>query len=205
MILARFLFLEGRERRAESGACAPEGAGRRVEARLTGVGSCGKMVADETVASETIFLTEEIMATIMRKMNVISRCEAMYRTQQSSNQLAGIYHSYVFAICANSGLSQDKLAKHLCINKSSVTRHLACLEKDGYVERRVSETDKRETLVYPTQKMLDILPEVSRITSEWNSLMAEGISKEELEVFHNIMDKMLEKSLRIIYSGESAE
>ncbi len=145
------------------------------------------------------------MATIMRKMNVISRCEAMYRTQQSSAQLAGIYHSYVFAICANPGLSQDKLAKHMCINKSSVTRHLACLEKDGYVERRASEADKRETLVYPTQKMLDILPEVVKITSEWNLLMAEGISEEELAVFNSIMDKMLEKSMKIIYSGDGAE
>lgn len=150
-------------------------------------------------------MSEEIMATIMRKMNVISRCEAIYRTQQSSEQMPGIYHSYVFAICASPGLSQDKLAKHLCINKSSVTRHLSCLEKDGYVERRVSETDKRETLVYPTQKMLDILPEVMKITSEWNALMAEGISEEELEVFHSIMDKMLEKSMKIIYSGDLTE
>ena len=72
------------------------------------------------------------MATIMRKMNVISRCEGIYRTQQSKDNLPGIYHSYVFAITGNPGLSQDKLAKHMCINKSSVTRHLACLEKEGY-------------------------------------------------------------------------
>ncbi|MBQ8624131.1 MAG: MarR family transcriptional regulator [Oscillospiraceae bacterium] len=145
------------------------------------------------------------MATIMRKMNVISRCEAIYRTQRSSEQLLGIYHSYVFAICKNPGASQDKLAKYLCINKSSVTRHLSALEKDGYVERRVSESDKRETLVYPTQKMLDILPEVVKITSDWNALVAEGISEEELALFNSIMDRMLEKSMKIIYSGDSAE
>lgn len=145
------------------------------------------------------------MATIMRKMNVISRCESIYRTQESSDQLAGIYHSYVFAICNNPGLSQDKLAKHLCINKSSVTRHLSCLERDGYVERVSSKEDKRETLVYPTQKMLDILPEVTSITKEWNSLVAEGISDEELELFHKILDRMLEKSIEIVYTGDLAE
>ena len=145
------------------------------------------------------------MATIMRKMNVISRCESIYRTQESSDLLAGIYHSYVFAICNNPGLSQDKLAKHLCINKSSVTRHLSCLERDGYVERVSSKEDKRETLVYPTQKMLDILPEVTSITKEWNSLVAEGISDEELELFHKILDRMLEKSIEIVYTGDLAE
>ncbi len=145
------------------------------------------------------------MATIMRKMNIISRCEAIYRTQQSSEQLPGVYHSYVFAICRNPGLSQDKLVKHLCINKSSVTRHLAWLEKNGYVERVTSEEDKRELLVSPTQKMLDILPEVAKITQEWNSLVAEGITAEELDLFHRILDKMLEKSTEIIYTGDLAE
>lgn len=145
------------------------------------------------------------MATIMRKMNIISRCEAIYRTQKSSEQLQGVYHSYVFAICRNPGLSQDKLAKYLCINKSSVTRHLAHLERDEYVKRVTSEEDKREILVYPTQKMLDILPEVAKITTEWNALVAQGITEEELTLFHSILDKMLDKSIEIVYSGELTE
>lgn len=145
------------------------------------------------------------MATIMRKMNVISRCEAIYRSQKSSHGLPGIYHSYVFAICREPGQSQDALAKYLCINKSSVTRHLSGLEKEGYIERKVSKEDKRETLVYPTQKMLDILPEVTAVTKQWNTLVADGISDDELEIFHKIMDRMLERSLEIISMEESAE
>ncbi len=145
------------------------------------------------------------MATIMRKMNVISRCEAIYRSQESSLGLPGIYHSYVFAICREPGQSQDALAKYLCVNKSSVTRHLSCLEKEGYIDRVVSKEDKRETLVYPTNKMLDILPEVTAITKQWNTLVADGISDDELEIFHKIMDRMLERSLEIINAEENAE
>ena len=77
------------------------------------------------------------------------------------------------------------------------------LEKEGYVERKVSETDKRETLVYPTQKMLDILPEVTDITKTWNEMVAQDISREELELFHRILDKMLDKSMEIVYSGDA--
>ena len=142
------------------------------------------------------------MATIMRKMNIISRCEAMYRTEKSSEHLPGIYHSYIFAICRNPGITQDGLSKHLCKNKSNVTRHLAFLETNGYVERKVSEKDKREMLVFPTRKMLDILPEVRSITKEWNKKLAEGIPEEELEIFHSILDKMLAKSKEIIYGTE---
>lgn len=137
------------------------------------------------------------MATIMRKMNIISRCEANYRTKRSSVGLPGIYHSYVLAICNNPGLPQEKLARHLCINKSNVTRHLAHLELEGYVERRASDSDKRETMVFPTQKMFDILGEVIEITKDWNSRLAEGIDDSDLKLFHEILDKMLEKAIEI--------
>lgn len=137
------------------------------------------------------------MATIMRKMNIISRCEANYRTEHSTVGLSGVYHSYVLAICNNPGLPQEKLAKHLCINKSNVTRHLAYLELEGYIERRISESDKRETLVFPTQKMFDIRAEVIAITKEWNSRLAEGIGENELKIFHEVLDKMLAKSIAI--------
>lgn len=145
------------------------------------------------------------MASIMRRMNVISRCESIYRTQNLEEELPGIFHSYILAICAKPGMSQDKLAKHLCLNKSNVTRHLAKLEQKEYIERRVSTADKRELLVYPTEKMLEIYPEVVRITREWNVLVAEGVSEEELEVFHRVLDKMVDKSRRIVYGEESVQ
>lgn len=145
------------------------------------------------------------MASIMRRMNVISRCESIYRTEQFGEELPGIFHSYILAICAKPGMSQDKLAKYLCLNKSNVARHLAKLEKNGYIERKVCAEDKRELLVYPTEKMHEIYPEVVRITREWNVLVAEDVSEEELNVFHKVLDKMLVKSREIVYGEEPAE
>lgn len=145
------------------------------------------------------------MASIMRRMNVISRCESIYRTEQLGEDLPGIFHSYILTICAKPGMSQDKLAKHLCLNKSNVTRHLAKLEKNGYIERKVCVEDKRELLVYPTEKMLEIYPEVVRITREWNVLVAEDVSEEELEVFHRVLDKMVDRSRKIVYGEESVQ
>jgi len=145
------------------------------------------------------------MATIMRKMNIISRCESIYRAEQSSEHLPGIYHSYIFAICKNPGITQEGLAKHLCKNKSNVTRHVTFLETNGFIERKISEKDKREMLVYPTQKMLDLLPEVREITMEWNSLIAEDIEENDLKIFHSVLDKMLEKSREIIYGGDASK
>lgn len=142
------------------------------------------------------------MATIMRKMNIISRCEGLYRCENFSEEIPAIYHSYILAICKNPGMPQEALAKHLCINKSSVTRHLAFLEKNGYIKKELSSCDKREHLVYPTEKMLSARCEVLRITLEWNSLLAEGISQDEIEIFNKILDKMLSRATDIAYKGE---
>ncbi|MBQ4518106.1 MAG: MarR family transcriptional regulator [Clostridia bacterium] len=138
------------------------------------------------------------MATIMRKMNMISRCESLYRTAQKTVNLPGLYHSYVLAICHQPGNSQDFLAKHLCMNKSSVARHLSFLENEGYIHRETSPEDKRELLVFPTEKMLDIHPLVVSITKEWNTRLTEGISEEELALFHRILEKMTETSQSIL-------
>lgn len=143
------------------------------------------------------------MASIMRKMNIISRCESVYRADKSSDGLPGIYHSYIIIICRNPGITQDKLAKHLCINKSNVTRHLSFLENNGYVKRNVCEKDKREMLVFPTEKMLRILDEVKSITKEWNEKIAVNVPEREMEVFLEVLDKLFEKSKEIIY-GEGA-
>ena len=142
------------------------------------------------------------MATIMRKMNVISRCEALFRTERSSQQLAGIYHSYVLSVCSKPGMSQEQIAKYLCVNKSSVTRHLEFLEKNGYVERRPDAEDKRALLVFPTQKMLNIRAEVIDITQDWNRRLAENISEQELEIFHRVLEQMHDKAVKIVYEEE---
>ena len=142
------------------------------------------------------------MPTIMRKISVISRCAALYRSQNSSENLHGIYHSYITAICRHPGSSQDFLAKHLCKNKSSVTRHLTHLENEGYIERKISPEDKREILVYPTEKMLSVLPETYEIARKWNGILKADIEEGELEIFNKVLDKMFLTARETIYGKE---
>lgn len=142
------------------------------------------------------------MATIMRKMSTVSRCINIYRSKKSPEDLPGIYHGYVFAIYNNPGMPQEWLAKHMFFNKSTVARHLAQLEKAGYVKRETSPKDKRELLVYPTEKMKDIYPKIREITLSWNTMISEEISSEEMEAFNTTLDKILEKSICISEEAE---
>ena len=136
------------------------------------------------------------MSTIMRKINILSRSEASYRTEKLNiPDLKGCHHSYVLAICNNAGLSQDELARHIAVNKSNVARNLAYLEELGYVKREVSQKDRRITNVFPTEKMLEIYPKVKEITLKWNNYLARDLSPDEFKQFEAILEKLTQKAM----------
>lgn len=135
------------------------------------------------------------MPSLMRYINIISRCSAMFRTDKLRDfGLGENQSSYIFCVCRNPGISQDGLSRRLFINKSNVTRNLAALEAQGYVERRQSETDRRVTLVYPTEKAVAALPHIHAVTREWSDYLTEGFSGEEMEQFRAMLAKISERA-----------
>ena len=142
------------------------------------------------------------MPLFMKSLNIISRCQFAFRTQKTTSELCAAHHPLVLSICRNPGSSQDELAKDICIDKSGVARALANLESKGFVERKTDPENKRKTLVFPTEKMEEILPLVRSVTAEWNSLVAEGISEEELAVFQSVLLRMEKNARKIIQEKE---
>ena len=142
------------------------------------------------------------MPKFMKSLNIISRCQSIFRNRQTGNEICAAHHSLVLAICREPGRSQDELAKDICIDKSVVARALASLEDKGFVERKADPENKRRTLVEPTQKMLDILPKVRFVTAEWNRLVSEGISEEEFSVFQSVLLRIEQNARKIISETE---
>ena len=48
-----------------------------------------------------------------------------------------------------------------------------------------------------TDKMKKIYPAIKQITTDWNDIISEAISHNELETFNSILDKILQKSIEI--------
>jgi len=146
------------------------------------------------------------MPSITRKMNVICRCFNLYRAQQLPNdELTPTHHSFILCICNHPGMSQDQIASHLCFNKSTVARCLSQLEKNGYVTRTPSETDKRMTTVFPTEKMLAVLPDVKRITREWNAGLGQDMTDGEAALFFDLLDRMAARAKALSSEAEGEE
>ncbi len=145
----------------------------------------------------------EVMIFIMKKINTISRCAVLYRNDKLKDKtLSPLYHSYVFIISKNPGISQDELANELCINKSNVTRGLNNLEELGFVKRKPDQNDKRILRVYPTAKMLDTFPEIKEVLREWNSYLTDDIDENEIKIFQSVLQRITERAKDYISNRE---
>jgi len=143
------------------------------------------------------------MSKFMKTLNNISRSQAIYRHSKiSAPDLQTGHYSFVLAICREPGRSQEELARELCINKSTVARNINYLEEKGYVFRKPMPNDKRQFAVDPTEKMLEVLPEIKKASSEWMTLLSEGIAQEELTIFNSVLDRMQERAREIITKQE---
>ena len=146
------------------------------------------------------------MPKFMKMLNNISRSQAVYRHERiSADDLHSSQYAFVLAICREPGRSQEELAQELCLNKSTVARALNSLEEKGYITRTSLPTDKRQFSVYPTEKMLSVLPEVKDASLEWMTLLSEGIPQDELEIFNSVLERMQARARKIIESQEESK
>ena len=143
------------------------------------------------------------MSKFMKMLNNISRSQAIYRHGRiSADDLQSGHYAFVLAICREPGRSQEDLARELCVNKSTVARNLNYLEEKRYISRKPLPNDKRQFSVFPTEKMLGILPEIKTASIEWMELLSEGIPKDELNIFDSVLSRMQEKAREIIEKQE---
>ena len=131
------------------------------------------------------------MSKMLKEMGLINRCGGAYRTNRlPCDTLPAFQHNFLIAVCEHPGFSQDQLARHLFLNKSTVTRRITYLEENGYVTRVPSESDKRVMLVYPTERALALLPRINELIDEWGDVLTEGIDPAELAVFQSVLSRL---------------
>ena len=124
-------------------------------------------------------------------MNEIVRCGMQYRNEKLAPfGLKSSHASYLLEICRSPGISQDTLAKRICFNKSNIARQIAVLEEGGFVRRKPGAEDKRVMELYPTEKTLELMPQIHQVLRSWRSYLMEGLSEEEIAVLDKALTSM---------------
>ena len=135
------------------------------------------------------------MSQIIRDITEIVRCTTQYRAESLAPLgLKSCHASYLTEICATPGISQDQLASRICINKSNVARQAAILEEDGFIIRTPSATDKRIMQLFPTQKTLDLLPQLTKLLNGLEACLTADMTEDEKELLESLLTRMLSKA-----------
>lgn len=131
------------------------------------------------------------MSQIIRDITEINRCGAQYRSGALAElDLKSCHASYLTEVCACPGISQDQLARRICVDKSNVARQVAVLEEKGFVRRVPCAADKRIMRLYPTEKAEALLPRITALLADWEDRLTAALSPAEKAQLESLLGRV---------------
>ncbi len=106
--------------------------------------------------------------------------------------LEGARGRIIFALWGKDGVPIKTLCEKTSLDKSTLTGIIDRLERDGYVERKSSETDKRSTLISLTGKEQEFAKNIQKVSSQMNKIFYKGFSDDEIIQFEEMLARILE-------------
>lgn len=105
----------------------------------------------------------------------------------SSNQFV-----YIMCLCEHPGISQEQLSHLLRIDKGSVAKSVHQLSDQGYIARTVSETDKRQYKLLPTEKATGVYEQLREIVLEYERYITRDLTPIETDILRSLLEKLTE-------------
>lgn len=90
------------------------------------------------------------------------------------------------------GSNLTEINEMFLFNKATITKIITHLEEHSYVNRVVSENDRREKGIYLTAKGRNILPSITEVLKGWEDILIDSISDSDVEKIRSILAKMVD-------------
>ncbi|MGV3630080.1 MAG: MarR family winged helix-turn-helix transcriptional regulator [Bacteroidota bacterium] len=118
--------------------------------------------------------------TLGRIFGFLTKQYIGYLAKRMENTPINRYYYPLYIIGKNSGnISQQELADQLLSDKVSMVRILDCLAEDGYVERRVNPSDRRQHLLYITDTGKPWVDEIEAALNETDEFFLNFIERKD--------------------------
>ena len=105
--------------------------------------------------------------------------------------LEGARGRIIFALWGKDGVPIKTLCEKTSLDKSTLTGIIDRLERDGYIERKPSETDKRSTLILLTGKEQEFANHIQKVSDQINEIFYKGFTDEEITQFESMLERIL--------------
>ncbi|MFI9756940.1 MarR family winged helix-turn-helix transcriptional regulator [Streptomyces sp. NPDC051963] len=115
---------------------------------------------DETVATAVGAGADTAVETIQREMTAFAR-RARASAGRMHPELSLVSYTLLGHLEESGGCRATDLAAHYALDKSTVSRQVAALERTGLIERRLDPEDHRVQVLHLTEAGRDILAQVT--------------------------------------------
>lgn len=105
--------------------------------------------------------------------------------------LEGARGRVIFALWGMEEVPIKTLCEKTSLDKSTLTGIINRLVRDGYVEKKQDETDRRNTLITLTGKQNQFLDKIDNVSLQMNEIFYKGFSDDEITLFDSMLDRIL--------------
>lgn len=98
--------------------------------------------------------------------------------------------AYLMCLCEHPGSSQEQLSSLMRIDKGSVSKSIHQLVDLGYITYTVSETDKRQYKLFPSDKTLALHPAFLELVLEYEGFITKDLTPIETDILRNLLEKL---------------
>ena len=106
--------------------------------------------------------------------------------------LEGARGRIIFSLWGKDGVPIKQLCEKTSLDKSTLTGIIDRLERDGYIERRQSPSDKRSSLISLTGKEKEFEQSVKKVSYQMNRIFYKGFSDDEIIQFEDMLQRILD-------------
>ena len=111
-------------------------------------------------------------------------------SEKNIDAFNGAQGRILYVLWQEDGISIRSLSTKCGLAITSLTTMLEKMEKQGLIRRVQSETDKRKTLLFLTEKAHALKGEYDFVSDEMGSIYYKGFSEEEIAQFEEYLDRI---------------
>ena len=131
------------------------------------------------------------MKEILREIGMIARAlDSISNIEFKEYDLTKGQYLYLVRICEHPGIIQEKLAEMIKVDRTTASRAIKKLEKNGFIERREDKYNKKIKKIFPTMKGENVYPKIRRENDHSNSVALAGFSEREVEIISHLLQRV---------------
>ncbi|PTI69217.1 MarR family winged helix-turn-helix transcriptional regulator [Staphylococcus succinus] len=133
------------------------------------------------------------MKDILRDIGVISRAlDSISNIEFKEIDLAKGQFVYLVRIYENPGIIQEQLVEMLKIDRATASRAISNLEKNGLIIKKSGENNKKNKLLFATDKGEALYPFIIRENEYSNAVALKDFSEEEIRALTDMLKRVKE-------------